>query len=274
MVEWLILPTRPFNNLTTRPITDEMKNCYRPLKLCGILLLLLFFLISCSVPKKRLPSTTGHTRPYKIGKKWYQPAKRVHRGYKEQGIASWYGEDFHGKKTSSGEIYDMHALTAAHKILPLGTYVRVTNLHNKQTVVVKINDRGPFVKGRIVDLSYRGAQAINIVESGTAPVELKALGRLQETVVDGKIKQIYTPDNYYVGEFTIQVGAFKEKTNAAALLKRLAANYNNTHIAVYKTGAATFYRVRVARFTTLEKAKEIEQSLRQNGYHEAIVVSP
>lgn len=246
---------------------------FKALRLCSVLLLL-FFLISCSVPKKQLPLTTGHTRPYKIGKKWYHPVEQVHKGYKEQGIASWYGEDFHGKKTSNGEIYDMYALTAAHKTLPLGTYVRVTNLHNKQAVVVKINDRGPFVKGRIVDLSYRGAQAIDIVESGTAPVELKALGRLKETVVDGKIKQVYTPGNYYVGEFTIQVGAFKEKTNAAALLKRLAADYNNAHISVYKTGATTFYRVRVARCTTLEKARKLERELIRNGYAGAIIVAP
>jgi rare lipoprotein A len=168
----------------------------------------------------------------------------------------------------------MHALTAAHKTLPLGTYGRVTNLDNKRTVVVKINDRGPFVKGRIVDLSYRAAQELDMVETGTSLVKLEALGRLQKIVVGGKIKYVYIPVNYYVGEFTIQVGSFKEKINATNLLGRLAMHYNNAHIAVYKTGIHTFYRVRVARCTTLEEAREIEQELEQEGYPGAIIVSP
>lgn len=209
-----------------------------------------------------------------MGKRWGHPPKQVYEAYKETGIASWYGEDFHGRETSSGEIYDMHALTAAHKTLPLGTYGRVTNLHNNRTVVVKINDRGPFVKGRIIDLSYCAAQELDMVENGTALVELEALGRLKEIVVDGKIKQIYTPANYYLGEFTIQVGSFKEKINATNLVKRLGAHYNNVYISLYKTGAHTFYRVRVARCTTLEEAREIEQELVQDGYPEAIIVSP
>lgn len=231
-------------------------------------------LIGCAIPEKHCPPSTEYSRPYEINKRWYYPLKQIHKGYKQRGIASWYGEDFHGKRTSNGEIYDMHALTAAHKTLPLGTYLRVTNLDNDHTVIVKINDRGPFVKGRIVDLSYRAAQEIDIVETGTAPVEIEALGKLKETVVDGKVEQTYVPGNYYVGEFTIQVGAFTEKTNATSLLKQLTAQYNNAYIAVHTTETATFYRVRVARFATLEKARQIEQKLRQNGYSEAIIVSP
>jgi rare lipoprotein A (peptidoglycan hydrolase) len=93
------------------------------------------------------------------------------RGYEEEGLASWYGEEFHGRKTSSGEIYDMYAMTAAHKTLPLGTYVRVHNLTNDRTVDLLINDRGPFVKGRIIDLSYAAAKALDVVRPGTAPVQ-------------------------------------------------------------------------------------------------------
>jgi rare lipoprotein A len=246
---------------------------FETLRLCSGLLLLLF-LVSCSPLKSGFPSIPDYPQSYQMGKKGDHSQKQGYESYKETGIASWYGEDFHGKETSSGEIYDMHALTAAHKTLPLGTYVRVTNLHNHRPVVVKINDRGPFVKERIIDLSYRAAQELDMVKNGTALVELKALGRLKKTVVDGKVKQVYTPANYYVGEFTIQLGSFKEKTNATNLVKRLGSHYNNVYISLYKTGAHTFHRVRVARCKTLEEAREIEQDLVQDGYPEAIVVSP
>jgi rare lipoprotein A len=93
----------------------------------------------------------------------------------QEGIASWYGKDFHGKKTSSGDIYDMHKLTAAHKELPLGTRVRVTNLENRRQVDVLINDRGPFVRGRIIDLSYAAAKALDMVDQGTALVRITLL---------------------------------------------------------------------------------------------------
>ena len=97
-------------------------------------------------------------------------------GYRERGVASWYGPDFHGKPTSGGERYDMHALTAAHKTLPIPTWVEVTNLANGKHVIVKINDRGPFVDNRIIDLSYRAAQELDMIRNGTARVEVRALG--------------------------------------------------------------------------------------------------
>jgi rare lipoprotein A len=183
-------------------------------------------------------------------------AARAGEKHKEQGIASWYGEEFHGRKTSSGEVYDMFALTAAHRTLPLGTRVRVTNLGNRRQIIVRINDRGPFVKERIIDLSYRAAKAIAMVGPGTAPVEIISLGNVRTG-----------------GEFTIQVGAFEEKAHALALLQRLAKHYKNTYISVYKMSDTTLYRVRVARCKTIRKAKVIEKELIQNDYPWAIIVS-
>jgi rare lipoprotein A len=188
-------------------------------------------------------------------------------------MASWYGKEFHGRKTASGETYNMYALTAAHKTLPLGTYVRVYNLNNGKTVYVRINDRGPFVRGRVIDLSYEAAQRIGLVGPGTAPAEIVALGSLKETVVDGQVQHTLVPGNYYVGDFTIQVGAFKYKDNAVRFRNKLAETYKNAHIAVYESVKGTFYRVRVARCQELDQARKYERMLEAAGYTDAIVVA-
>jgi len=139
--------------------------------------------------------------------------------------------------------------------------------------VVRINDRGPFIRGRIIDLSYRAAKEIGIVGPGTAPVEIEALGVLTESQVKGELKRSFVPGNYYVGEFTIQIGAFKIKENAIKLRDKLAKIYKDVRIIVYNNGNDTFYRVHVATFNTLDQAKRYEKILRANGYPEAIIVS-
>jgi len=123
-------------------------------------------------------STVGQEKvgnPYLINGVRYAPINSS-KGYVEEGIASWYGDDFHGKATANGECYNMYAFTAAHRVLPLPTVVRVTNLENNKSVVVKVNDRGPFARGRILDLSYAAAQSLGMTGKGTAPVRLEALG--------------------------------------------------------------------------------------------------
>jgi rare lipoprotein A len=229
-------------------------------------------LLSCAAPEKRPPPLLGHPKPYKIGKHWYQPLKHA-SGFRERGVASWYGRDFHGRKTANGEIYNMYAMTAAHKTLPLGTHVRVRNLNNGKTVNVRINDRGPFVRGRIIDLSYEAARRIGLVGPGTAPAEVVALGSVKETVVGGKVKRTLVPGNYYVGDFTIQVGAFQGKENAIKLRDKLAQTYKNAHIVVYESHKGTFYRVRVARCKRLDQARKYEKLLEAAGYPDAIVVA-
>jgi len=113
---------------------------------------------------------------YTINGKTYHPVKKVAVGHSQDGIASWYGPGFHGRKTASGEVYDMYALTAAHSTLPLNTIVRVTNLKNKKDVVVRINDRGPFVGDRVLDLSLAAARTLGVVGPGTAPVRVAVVG--------------------------------------------------------------------------------------------------
>ena len=188
-------------------------------------------------------------------------------------MASWYGKEFHGRKTASGEAYNMYAFTAAHKTLPLGTYVSVYNLNNGKRADVRINDRGPFVRDRIIDLSYEAAQRIGLVGPGTVPVEIVALGSVKETVVGGKVQRTLVPGNYYVGDFTIQVGAFSYKENAIRLRNKLAQTHKNAHIVVYESAKGTFYRVRVSMCKTLDQARKYEKVIEAAGYPDAIVVA-
>ncbi|RLB90912.1 MAG: septal ring lytic transglycosylase RlpA family lipoprotein [Deltaproteobacteria bacterium] len=232
----------------------------------------LFFLISCAAPDNKPPARPRYPKPYKVGKQWYHP-KRDAVGFRQRGIASWYGEDFHGHRTASGEIYNMHAMTAAHKTLPLGTYVRVHNLRNGKKVVVRINDRGPFVRGRIIDLSRRAAKRIGLVGPGTAPVEIVALGIPKQVTVNGKIRRTFDTINYDVGDFTIQVGAFREKEKAYRLKEKLSQRYKGAYIAKYQSSGGIFYRVRVGRWMSLAQARRYERILEANGYPDAIVVA-
>jgi rare lipoprotein A len=167
----------------------------------------------------------------------------------------------------------MYEMTAAHKTLPMGTYVRAHNFNNGKTVDVRINDRGPFVRGRIIDLSYEAAKRIGVFGPGTAPVEIIALGSMQETKVGGKVQRTLVPGDYYAGDFTIQVGAFKDRQNAVRLRDRLARTYQNAHIVVYESAQGAFHRVRVGSSDRLEQARKYEKMLEAAGYPDAMVVA-
>ena len=231
----------------------------------------LYFIIGCAStyepPPQRPP---GHPKPYKVLGKWYQPLPDS-KGFRQRGIASWYGKDFHGKKTSNGEIYNMYAMTAAHKTLPLGTYVRVYNLENNRRVEVRVNDRGPFVRDRIIDLSFKAANEIGVVGPGTARVEVIALATPAATG-DGSPRS-YKPVDLYSGNFTFQVGAFANRENAERLTAKLNEKYTNAHISVYDRGDQIFYRVRVGKFTTLKQAEAQESILSGDGYSGLFIVA-
>lgn len=238
-----------------------------------IFIAILSFLVGCATapppapkksskpPKKTKPATQ---KSYKVMGKWYSPLS-TSEGYRQRGIASWYGRKFHGRKTSNGETYNMYAMTAAHKTLPLGTYVKVTRVDNRKTTTVRINDRGPFVRGRIIDLSYKAAKKLNIVGEGTAPVIVEALGE--------KRGNTYVARDYRVGDFTVQVGAFKVKRNAVRLMGRLRKEYGHATIQRYSTGRETFYRVRVGKFATLEDAERGKESFEESGFVSPFVVA-
>ena len=246
-------------------------------------LLLLLFAFACErvVPPTVPPQApAGYPRPYRVLGKWYQPIPHS-KDFRQKGIASWYGKKFHGRKTATGETYDMYAVSAAHKTLPLHTHVRVRNLNNNKQIDVRINDRGPFVRGRIIDLSYAAAKAIGIVGPGTAPVEIVALGTVSASQTNKDAggsnalpnAPAYVPADYYKGNFTIQVGAFKDKNNAERLKQKLAETYKSVHISEFNSGDEIFYRVRVGKSSTLQKAMEYEAYLIENGYKNAIVIA-
>ena len=210
----------------------------------------------------------GKPKPYRVAGKWYQPVSHA-KGFQQRGIASWYGEKFHGKKTSNGEIYDMYAVTAAHKTLPLGTYVHVRNLDNGNEIMVRINDRGPFVQGRIIDLSYTAAKKIGITTSGTAPVVIIALDANNRQPLNNKNESV----DYYKGNFTFQIGAFGDKQNALRLKEKLDQTYKNAHVSEYDNGQEILYRVRVGKASSLEQAVEYEKALIQHGFKDVFIVA-
>ena len=159
-------------------------------------------------------------------------------GYNERGVASWYGNKFHGNLTSNREVYDMYAMTAAHKTLPLPTYVRVRNLRNNKSVVVRVNDRGPFVHNRIIDLSYAAALRLDMVRNGTSIVEVTAYNFNQAALIS-------TPA-VSSSQIFVQVGAFGDRSNAARRLTFLSGSgVNNAFIFADKSSGKTLYRVRI-----------------------------
>jgi len=165
----------------------------------------------------------------------------------ERGIASWYGHPYHGRPTASGEIYNMYDMTAAHRTLPFGTRVTVHDLENGQDVTVRINDRGPFVEGRIIDLSFAAAQAMHM--PGIAQVYLEILD--------------FGGGGAVAGIFAVQVGAFRDQSNAERLKQRIESQFGPVIIQDFNRGDGLFYRVRVGRESTEDAARSLAQSLRR-----------
>jgi rare lipoprotein A len=177
--------------------------------------------------------------------------------YVEEGIASWYGVPFDGHRTSNGEIYDMHQFTAAHRTLPFNAVVRVTNLTNGKQTEVRINDRGPFVANRVIDLSFAAAQALEMVGPGTAQVRLEIAGG---------------SSNRTAGFFAVQVGAFLRQENAERLKAQLQAAYSPVSVVTFDSPTGLFYRVRVGRFDTEDAARQLASQLHENDQFTTFVV--
>lgn len=188
-------------------------------------------------------------KAYTVRGKTYQPLLSAH-GFVEEGVASWYGRDFHGKKTANGEIYDMYALTAAHKLLPFNTNVKVTNLNNGRNVVVRVNDRGPFVGDRIIDLTNTAADRIGMLGPGTARVRVETVGEVQGLLADGDLK----------GSFYVQIGAFSSQDNARRLTERM--QQSGWKARYYFADRVGFWRVQLGPWTTLSEAENMRTKLR------------
>ena len=222
-------------------------------------------------PSTRKPATQ---KSYKVMGKWYHPVDQAN-GFTQTGKASWYGKKFHGRKTSNGERYDMYGLSAAHKTLPMGTWVRVNNRDNSRTLDVRINDRGPFVAGRIIDLSYGAAKKLAVVGPGTARVKITALGsRVTAAQSTGTQPTTYRMVDWQNGRFTFQVGAFKDPVNAKRYRDKLASKYKNAHLVSYlHPDHGTLHGVRIGLAHSYQQALAYKTALRQNGFPGAFTIA-
>jgi rare lipoprotein A len=235
--------------------------------LCLLIILPLFFAPAAQTSGHR-PAATQN--PYIIDHKRYYPIPSA-EGYSEKGVASWYGGKFHGRKTSNGETYDMHSMTAAHKTLPMNTVLLVKNLENDKQTVVRINDRGPFVRGRIVDLSYKAAAALGIHEQGITRVHAIALG--EEAISKWGEPPSLVYQDLSVGEFFVQIGAFSQKFNASKLQQRFTDGGHTTVIRKSLGTQSMLYSVLVYAGKTMQHAKRAEKSLLDHGYAGAFIIA-
>lgn len=232
-----------------------------------------------AVPRKEARSRYGNGPYYEVYGVQYQVLDSSF-GYRERGVASWYGEKFHGRATSSQEPYDMYAMTAAHKTLPLPTYVRVTNLRNNKSIVVRVNDRGPFVDNRIIDLSYAAAMRLDMVRDGTSLVEVTAISYDEPSATDAKqaastmLSERGEPQNLDERQVFVQVGAFGDADNANrqfVLLKE--SGVGPAYVHEDDKGTEALYRVRVGPIADAEEYDTVVARLAQIGISETHLVT-
>lgn len=248
------------------------------------------------------PLAASGNNPYVVFGVRYVPLKNA-AGYRQTGVASWYGKKFHGRLTSSGEKYDMYAMTAAHKTLPLPSYVKVRNLDNNREIIVRVNDRGPFLHNRLIDLSYVAAHKLGVVQTGTARVEVVAVGSASDTttvaigtVNDGgqvEAQALPTPNRFSpiskahadpgpprqtaprAGQSGVylQVGSYSIWENAIKLRDQLEQrNIRPVAIATVRVNDRRYFRVRVGPIENQGIAEQINDQVKQLGIHDARVI--
>ena len=259
-----------------------------------LLSILSLLLVACSSSRARMPADnilpTGSNggvskvgNPYKVSGKWYYP-KEEH-GYDAVGIASWYGKQFHGKPTANGETYNMNSLTAAHKTLPLPTNVKVTNLQNGRSIIVRVNDRGPFVGDRLIDLSRRAAQILGFTNQGTTKVRIQALNGRGEVVKPRKrlttntyvspeqkpVRQKIEPVS--TGNLLVQAGSFKEKDNAHSRIRELANAGIKANITQALVNGVMYFRVVIGNFSNRGGAETTLERVQARGFYDARIIT-
>lgn len=231
-------------------------------------------------------------KPYKIMGTWYYPKEDY--SYSEVGMASWYGEDFHAKKTANGEKYDMNTLTAAHRTLPLPSVVKVTNLENGRSLVLRVNDRGPYAKNRIIDISKRGAQLLGFQTQGTAKVRVEILAKESQELKAALLGNKYTPTitassistpikpmqivgyqpeikSYAKGSWFVQAGAFSKQAAAQNISAQLE-QFGEANIYYVNVGGQKFYRVRLGPYKNVAEAEAAAVKVRNFGVYNAKIV--
>lgn len=224
------------------------------------------------IPKEKIRNSKAMhratMRPYKIAGKWYYPTL-AKVGDVQRGIASWYGPNFHAKKTSNGEVYNMYAMTAAHKTLPMNTMVKVDNLDNGKSTIVRINDRGPFVSGRIIDLSNKAAHDIDMVGRGTANVKVTVLG-FHAKIAKTKQEKAETAT---VGKYYVQVGAFRRAEGAQITKRKFEMILEDRYNVIIKEGVYSgqpINRVWVSGFRSEEEARDFKKN---NDLNTAMIIA-
>ena len=221
-------------------------------RLFGTVLLLAFTLLSAcagrEAPSASLATTAPSLPPAPV------PALAPDQLYRETGTAVWYGKELQGKKTVSGEVFDRNGLSAAHRTLPLGTVIRVTNLDNFKSINVRINNRGPFIKNRFLELSYGAARELGFVAQGTAQVRIETLDAVRDT-----------------GQYSVQAAAFVEEENARMLKERLNKKFEVVTIVPYETNIALFYSVRVGAYASEARAEQVAGKLTLEGLEPIVV---
>ncbi|MFQ5580446.1 MAG: septal ring lytic transglycosylase RlpA family protein [Nitrospiria bacterium] len=195
-------------------------------------------LLLCLIASFLFLNACGASRPYRVG-------------HREVGLASWYGDKFHGRPTASGEIYDMYAISAAHKTLPLGTLLRVTDLKSGRSIKVKVNDRGPFIGRRILDLSYGAAKKLGVVEAGVSKVKIEIIGR----------SPIQRRSQRAKNRFFVQVGSYEIRENALRMKQEVGRHYQKVYLKVALTSQGKRYRVRVGPYRTKKAAQTVAKGL-------------
>lgn len=236
------------------------------------------------VPRHEIRTRAGNVSPYTVLGKTYQVMDDP-RGYKSRGVASWYGKKFHGRRTSNGEVYDMYGMTAAHKTLPIPSYVRVTNLKNYRSIIVRVNDRGPFHEGRVIDLTYTGAKKLGFENAGTAEVSVEYIdpGKFQasgaqsvDSSQNSSELSAPTPTNsagYALpGNTYLQVGAFGKRESAVAFQQKIAQLTSHKVSVVTPRKRPVLYQVQIGPFKDNLQVLQMRQKLRDANYPDPHVV--
>ena len=234
---------------------------FKGARLFGTGLLFAFALISACAGREVPPTplaatapTSALSAPVPVREPELEPVQGPVPNYRETGMAAWYGKELHGKQTANGDVFDMYGLSAAHRTLPLGTVVHVTNLDNSKSITVRINDRGPFLKSRSLDLSYGAAKELGFAAQGTARVKIEAVVAVRHRA-----------------QYTVQAAVFTEEENARMLKERLDAKFGVVSIVPFETNIARFYRVRVGAYASEDRAELVADKLLLEGLEPIVV---
>jgi len=224
-----------------------------------------------AVPASVTPSKYGNPDSYEVfGNTYY--VKDSAQGFQQKGIASWYGNKFHGKRTSSGEDYDMYAMTAAHKTLPIPVFVEVTNHDNNRKAIVKVNDRGPFHQGRIIDLSYAAATKLGVAQTGTANVSIRVV--MSESDKNRQLSSaVVEPVAVEGDKLYVQIAAFSSEDNALLHLDKLQGEgFSDVRLHIESKKGKAMYRVRIGPLPSEQVAQNVVVQLKENNHKGSKIV--